>query len=211
MSMSQCTGYTSCVVDGRVTDAKEYLSMCLHAFGVMIKYRDDPITKDLPDSIPMDTYYVNRIDEVKRELEKVKARTDDEWREDLKKSLENEKAKYEEAKKEIQAETERIENMRKQVEAWDCDYPISDVKKFALEQLDMTKPYGVEWYEDTIKELEHAINDEARFQQWKKNRIKSLEDDLKFTIKHADEDRANNKKANEYLSQFKKELEKLGG
>ncbi len=209
MSWSQCTGYTSSVVDGRVTDAKDFLSMCLRAFGVMIQYRDDPLTKDLPDSIPMDTYHVNQIDENKRKLEEVKARTDDEWREELKKSLEKEKAEYEEAKKEIQAEAERIENMRKQIEAWDCDYPITDVKKFALEQLSMTRPYELDWYTDTIEQLEKAFTDETRFNEWKKNVIESAENDLKYTLKHADEDLANNKKANEYLAKFKKELEKL--
>lgn len=207
--MSQCTGYTSGVVDGRVTDAKDFLSMCLHAFGVMIQYRDDPITKDLPDSIPMDAYHVSQIDSNKRKLEEIKARTDDEWREELKKALEKEKAEYEEAKKELQVETERVEAMRKQIEAWECDYPITDVKKFALEQLDMTTPYGLEWYTNNIKELENAIKDETRFNEWKKNVIESAEDDLKYTIKHADEDIANNKKANEYLAKFKKELEKL--
>jgi phage-related tail protein len=208
--MSQCTGYTSSVVDGKVTDAKDFLSMCLHAFGVMIAYRDDPITSEIPDSIPMDTYHVNQIDENKRKLEEVKARTDDEWREELKKSLEKEKAEYEKAKKEIQAEAERIENMRKQIEAWDCDYPITDVKKFALEQLDMTRPAELKWFTDSIEQLEKALTDETRFNEWKKNVIESAENDLKYTIKHADEDIANNKKANEYLAKFKKELEKLG-
>ena len=90
MSLSQCTGYTSGVVDGRVTDAKDYLKMCLHAFGVMIQYRDDPLTKDLPDSIPMDTYHVSRIEDRKRKLEEVKARTDDEWKEELNQFLKGE-------------------------------------------------------------------------------------------------------------------------
>lgn len=210
MSWSQCTGYTSGVVDGRVTDAKDYLKMCLHAFGVMIQYRDDPLTKDLPDSIPMDTYHVSRIDYHKSKLEEVKARTDDEWREELKKSLEKEKAEYEEAKKEIQVEAERIENMRKKIVAWDCDDQLADVKKFALEQLNMTTPYDLDWYTDSIEQLEKALTDETRFNEWKKNVIESAENDLKYTIKHADEDIANNKKANEYLAKFKKELEKLG-
>lgn len=210
MSLSQCTGYTSGVVDGRVTDAKDYLKMCLHAFGVMIQYRDDPLTKDLPDSIPMDTYHVSRIEDRKRKLEEVKARTDDEWKEELKKSLEKEKAEYEEAKKEIQVEAERIENMRKKIVAWDCDDQLADVKKFALEQLNMTTPYDLDWYTDSIEQLEKALTDEIRFNEWKKNVIESAENDLKYTLKHADEDIANNKKANEYLAKFKKELEKLG-
>jgi hypothetical protein len=74
----------------------------------------------------------------------------------------------------------------------------------------MTRPYELDWYTDTIEQLEKAFTDETRFNEWKKNVIESAENDLKYTIKHADEDIANNKKANDYLAKFKKELEKLG-
>lgn len=77
MSYSQCTGYTHGVLEGTVTDAKDYIKMCLHAFGVMIRYRDDPLTADIPDSIPLDSYHVNQIDDKKRKLEEVKARNTD--------------------------------------------------------------------------------------------------------------------------------------
>ena len=210
MSWSQCTGYTSGVVDGKVTDAKDFLSMCLHAFGVMIRYRDDPLTKDLPDSIPLDAYHVSQIDDKKHKIEEVKARTDDEWRDELNKSLEKEKAEYEIAKKEIQVEAERIENMRKKIDAWDCDEQLADVKKFALEQLNMTKPYDLDWCTETIETLEKALTDETQFSEWKQKSIESAESDLMYTIERAEEDKANNKKANEYLAKFKKELEKLG-
>ncbi len=209
MSYSQCTGYTHGVLEGTVTDAKDYLKMCLHAFGVMIKYRDDPLTADLPDSIPLDAYHVSQIDDKKRKLEEVKARTDDEWRAELKKALESEKSSYEIAKKEIQVDTERIENMRKKIVAWDCDDQLADVKKFALEQLNMTKPYDLDWYTETIETLEKALTDETRFNEWKQTSIESAEHDLMYTIERAEEDKANNKKANEYLAKFKKELEKL--
>lgn len=204
------TGYTCDIVNGKINTAEDYLKNCLYAFGVLISYRDSIHGIELPDEIPLDTYHIKQVDVSKKRLEEYKARTDDEWREELKKDLEHEQESYNKTLKENQEMLDRINPIKAKIEAWNCGEKYADVKKFALEQLNMTEPDDTEWYVESIKVYEKALSDEIAFQEWKQRKIEIAQHDLDYEMKYAEEDRQRHKKFNDYLSGFKKEIAALG-
>ena len=208
--MPRMTGYTCDIVNGKIKTAEDYLKNCLYAFGVLISYRDADHGTELPDEIPLDTYHINQIESAKKHLEEYKARTDDEWREALRKDLEREQESYNKAIKENQEMLDRINPIKAKIEAWNCGEKYADVKKFALEQLNMTEPDDTEWYVEGIKAYEKALSDETEFQAWKQRNIEMAQRVLDYEVQHAEEDRQRHQKVNDYLSGFKKEIAALG-
>lgn len=61
------TGYTSFIVDGKVTNAKDFLKLCLRAFGVLVHLSDEPLSPDIPTKIEVDNYHSKKIKELKQE------------------------------------------------------------------------------------------------------------------------------------------------
>lgn len=51
------TGYTAAVVDGTVTDLKEFALQCARGMGALVMMRDDPRDAPVPDSFAADTAY----------------------------------------------------------------------------------------------------------------------------------------------------------
>lgn len=208
--MPRLTGYTCDIVNGKINTAEDYLKNCLYAFGVLISYRDSNHGTELPDEIPLDTYHIKNVDTEKKRLEEYKARTDDEWREELKKNLEHEQESYNKTLKENQEMLDRINPIKAKIEAWNCGEKYADVKKFALEQINMTEADDTQWYVDGIKAYEKALSDETEFQAWKQRQIEMAQRDYEYELQHAEEDRQRHKKFNDYLSGFKKEIAALG-
>ena len=208
--MPRLTGYTCDIVNGKITTAEDFLKSCLYAFGVLIRYRDADHSHELPDEIPLDTYHINAVKHSKKRLEEYKARTDDEWREALKKDLEHEQESYNKTLKENQEMLDRINPIKEKIEAWNCDEKYADVKKFALEQINMTEPDDTQWYVESIKRYEKALSDETAFQEWKQRKIEMAQSDLDYEMTHAEEDRQRHTKFNDFLSGFKKEIAALG-
>ncbi len=208
--MPRLTGYTCDIVNGKIHTAEDYLKNCLYAFGVLFSYRDSDHGIELPDEIPLDTYHIQQVEVAKKRLEEYTARTDNEWREALKKKLEHEQESYNKTIKENQEMLDRINPIKAKIEAWNCEDKYADVKKFALEQLSMTEPDDTKWYVECIQSYEKALSDEAEFQAWKQRNIEIAQRDLDYEMQHAEEDRQRHQEFNDYLSGFKKEIAALG-
>lgn len=66
------TGYTAPVVDGEVTELKEFVWRCARAFGALVYLRDDPLTNERPKSVTgghdSEKYHVENLDKDQSKL-----------------------------------------------------------------------------------------------------------------------------------------------
>lgn len=132
------TGYTVGIEDGEITTGKDFLKLCTRAFGIAMDLRDEPLSVPTPTKFKPNTYYKDRLEKEKAELEKCR-----------KMSFKDAKAKMINAHldrvKMYKSIAERhIENNKKyakvraEVEAWSPPtLEHYNLKKFALEQIDM--------------------------------------------------------------------------
>lgn len=136
------TAYTASVVDGNVTDFKQFALSCARAFGALIEMRDEPMDAPIPDELKADTYYEKRLAESKKRLAEIQVMTDadadalanEEYREILRTHAENLARQTE--------EKVRIGMMLAKVRAWSP--PTEDhagLKSFMIEQLTISMPY----------------------------------------------------------------------
>lgn len=205
----QCTGYTSFIVDNKVSTAEDFLRLCLHNFGIMLAYRDEQPSTEIPDEIPLDDYHAKELAKSRQLLEELKARPDEEWRASIEKELAAEKNARERRDRKDAEASARVESITKAISAWDCSPDFDGIKKFALEQLGMTAPDSTEWSDEKISSLTGALSDPAKFEEYKKMRIKSAEESIDYHTKMHAEALERHKSANEFLSRFKQEISNL--
>jgi len=133
------TGYTSKLCEEDVS-FQEYALSCARAFGALVMMRDDPHDKPISRFEPTD-YHEKAVVEAEAKIKSVEAMSDD----DVLAEQDKENAKYTKLQKESDekkaAARRRLVDMRSKVSDWKP--PTSDhdgLKKFMLEQIDITMP-----------------------------------------------------------------------
>lgn len=130
------TGYTAPVMDGEITEVKDFARTCARAFGAFIHQRDE--RGDAPPRMPEldDSFYVKRLAEAKAELARWQGLSEEakyaEWSEYVREqtvSLHKSMAKSAEKRA-------RYENMLVQVHAIDVPAQLQNFKNFMVEQLE---------------------------------------------------------------------------
>lgn len=205
MSLS-CTSYTSLIQDGRVTTATDFLRCCLHGFGVMSSFRDDPISAELPASIPGEDWHARQIANAEKTLEKYLAMTDGEWCAELHAAISNEEDSVAKYQKECDEFTAKLNAIKEKVESWQCDPKYAEVKKFALEQIKVSMPEPPTWMHEGLANLKNQT-----LEEFKKEHIDGAKRDIEYHKEGLARDEQLNKERNEFLSGFKQDLEKLEG
>ena len=207
--MPRCTGYTAAILDGKVTTATDFLKSCLHNFGVMVRYRDEPVSPEIPDSIPMDDYTERALDRSRKEHARRKNMNDAEWQTEYEQDRERIKNSRERTEREEREFAEKLTKIRCEIENWNCDEQYGNLKRFALEQLDISMPeieYSKKYYQKRLDAL-----DAMTLEEYKADRIRDVEESIEYYEKTLKEEVESNRKSNEFLSGFKTNLEKLGG
>lgn len=141
------TGYTADVVNGKITEAKDYILRCARAFGFLAFMRDEPLDAPIPDEIPKNTFYQKGHEIAKEELKKLEAMTPDDihnaaeeaWR----KGIESDDSVY----KKWSEENARYEAMKQKVLQWNPPEDLLPLKDFAIQQLDISKE-DLSWHTD---------------------------------------------------------------
>lgn len=131
------TGYTAPVMDGEITDVKDFAAACARDFGVFIHQRDDSMSALLkyPES-PDNLYYVRALGSAKAELSRWQHMSEEEkyaeWSEYVK-----EQTLYLHKSRATSAERRaRYENMLIQIHAIDVPSMLQNFKDFMVEQLE---------------------------------------------------------------------------
>lgn len=205
MSLS-CTGYTNFIQNGKVTTATDFLKLCLRNFGILMHLRDESLSPDIPREIQKDDYHVKSLATAKEKLAKYNAMSSKEWEEKLAETLKSEEEHLEAYEKESKDFTDKLNAIKTEVLAWPCGKEYESVKKFALDQIEISMPTKSDWMYNTVKRLK-----EIKPEDYRKECIEGVEREIEYHIKGDAEEAERNRSANEYLTGFWKSLEQLGG
>lgn len=140
------TGYTVFIENKQCNSAKQFLKLCLRNFGVLFKYRDEPLSLDFePDFIDENANSLlikdneNRIEKYKKELEEYDNLSYDDKalkiKEDCLKELNYYIKIYDEGVK-LNA---KYDDFIEAIEDWNCSEDFELIKEFAINQCKISK------------------------------------------------------------------------
>lgn len=157
------TGYTAGIEDGKITTGKDFLKLCTRAFGIAMDLRDEPLSVPTPTKFEPNTYYRDKIDREKTELENAKNISFEDAKAKMIKYHADRVGLYKSMVEDSIKKNEKYAKVRAEVEAWNP--PTKEhynLKRFALEQIDMSiekQEWIDEWLELSNEKLDDS--DEA--------------------------------------------------
>lgn len=212
------TGYTAFIENKQCNSAKQFLKLCLRNFGVLGKYKDEPLSLDFePDFTNENENFLiknneNNLEKYKNELKEFYDLSYDEKLSKIKegclKQLNFYKKLYDEGA-EINA---RYDDFIEAIEDWDCSEDFKQVKEFAINQCKISKEnlnyYGREIIKyqtliDNIETTKYVVQCEIdKYRNAIITKIETCQD----CINRIKEQKASNK---EFYDRFIKELENV--
>ena len=130
------TGYTAPVLDGTITELRDFAYLCAHNFDALISEREKPLTPTLPEHVPVNDYYFNTLTRDEKELDRLTCMSEQEAELEALKSYEDELVRRREMQAKRDADRARYEAMLEKARAWN---PPTDqhfeLRRFMIEQL----------------------------------------------------------------------------
>lgn len=199
-----CTGYTSLIAQGEITTAKDFLKVCLRAFGVLVEMRDEPLSANIPTKIEKDDFYSKKKEEAEKKLKELKSYHPKQWEKMLKKEIKATKETLKKGEKKAEKERMLLDRLTREICGWQCDKEFKEVKNFALEQLGRTR-------EETFLEVWQKLNTLENFtwETFKKQKIEELEKETAYYEKKEQKEKKWQKEKQDFLDKFFLNLKKL--
>lgn len=211
------TGYTQQIIDGTVKTPKEFLHLCLRNFGICVSMRNESfnIQGDYTEYIKkyyQDTIgYLNKaLENAKKEYARISNLSDDDLYEMYVKKFTDNRNYYQKRTDEVKKQNAKYQSFYDAIENWDCSEEFNNIKKFALDQIDISKDDG-DFYKDelTKKMLTKKEFISASKYEYKENLLKNAEQDVNCNQERLDSITKNMNDALAFYERFKKEIEKL--
>ena len=211
------TGYTQPIIDGTVKTPKEFLHLCLRNFGVCISMRDMPLDSQEDYTESIKKYYQKSIDFNTKELEIAKEEyariinlSDDELYMEYVKKFSDNRDYYQKRTDEVKKQNAKYQSFYDAIKNWDCSEEFSNIKNFALDQIDISKE-AEDFYTDALSK--EMLTKEEFISTNKNDYKQELLKNTKWNVNHHQE-RVDTltKNMNDSLAfyeRFKKEIEKL--
>ena len=212
------TGYTQQIIDGTVKTPKEFLHLCLRNFGVCISMRDMPfdaqqvdyteyIKKYYQDLIG---YHNKALENAKAEYERVINLSDDDFYEMYVERFSHNREYYQKRTDEAKKQNAQYQSFYDAIKNWDCSEEFSNIKKFALDQIDISKEdedyYADELSKEMLTKEEFISNDKSKY---KEDLLKHAISDISYHQKELDNEIKTMNNVLAFYERFKKEIEKL--
>ena len=212
------TGYTQQIIDGTVKTPKEFLHLCLRNFGVCISMRDVPFDTPQVDYTEyikkyyQDTmgYHAKALENAKAEYERVINLSDDDFYEMYVERFSHNREYYQERTDKTKKQNAQYQSFYDAIKNWDCSEEFSNIKKFALDQIDISKEaedyYADELSKEMLTKDEFISNGKSKYEE---DLLKNAISNISYHQKELDEI---TKKMNDTLAfyeRFRKEIEKL--
>lgn len=211
------TGYTCFIENGKVKTAKQFLHLCLRAFGVCINMRDDSLevkddyTDDLLKGFQHDIdYHKEQLKNAEKKLSEIKSISEEELCE---KYIKETKERIKDLQRYQTDELNKYGDylrIRESISNWNCNPEFQNIKDFALEQIRISIPSG-SYYEERLAEMDKPTKE--GFQEKKEEYLQKLIDDAQRDVDYhieklekAIKRRDDNLK---FYKEFKEELNKL--
>ena len=211
------TGYTQQIIDGTVKTPKEFLHLCLRNFGVCISMRDMPLDSqvDYTEYIKkyyQDTigYYTKALENAKKEYTRISNLSDDDLYEMYVKKFSDNRNYYQERTDKIKKQNAEYQSFYDAIKNWDCSEEFSNIKKFALNQIDISKEAEDYYVDELSKEMltkEEFIADGKC--EYKEDLLKATESDVEYNQERLDHITKDMNDTLAFYERFKKEIDKL--
>lgn len=215
------TGYTVFIENKQCNSAKQFLKLCLRNFGILCKYRDEPLSLDFgPDFTDENVNSLiknneNKIKKYKNELKEYDDLSYDEKASKIKEGCLKEINFYTKLYDEGVELNARYDDFIEAIEDWNCSEDFNSIKEFAINQCKISKE-NLDYYEreivnyqnllDKIETSEYSV--QCEIEKYRNNiiaRIKSYQDSIN-KIKEQSSKYESNK---EFYDRFIKELENV--
>lgn len=202
------TGYTCFIEDGRVKDAKQFLHLCLNAFGILSRDHGLEVMEDYKPEIIKEykkekKFHKTRLKAAQLKLEKIRHLTDDE----LYQRYQKEKESYMQKIYENQMQSnENYNRIYESIRDWDCDPELYPLKEFALNQIEIShdsvdvKPFVPISKDEFLVKVKEGFLEEL---------IKDAEWDIDYHQKELNRLEENYDSRIAYYEKVKKEFNKL--
>ena len=212
------TGYTQQIIDGTVKTPKEFLHLCLRNFGVCVSMRDVPFNESQVDYTEyikkyyQDTmgYYTKALENAKKEYARISNLSDDDFYEMYVERFSHNRENYQKRLDEIMNHNAQYQSFYDAIKNWDCSEEFSNIKKFALDQIDISKEaedyYADELSKEMLTKEEFISNGKSKYEE---DLLNATESDIKYNQERLDEITKNMNDALAFYERFKKEIEKL--
>jgi hypothetical protein len=203
------TGYTAKIIEGEITDFKDFAKLCIRNFGATIHMRDDSLDSDYtPDEVP--NFYLKNIESSEKKLELIEKKSDEEIINDLNKDILNDIKYYEEKIAKMKIVCKRLNDMYKKAlnfKLLSDDY--LNYKLFLIDQLKTTIEYDcdIEYYEKHLKELNERYKSKKDPNIIRDEIITELRKDIKYYKNTYNEQKTRVKKANDWVQKIFNQLE----
>lgn len=155
------TGYTAYIENGDITTGKDFLTLCCRAFGACIDMKDELLSKTLPEKFEPDSYYKERYDKAKLQLEGIKNLTKEEVIERINSERKDREESITSQIKKQEDTNAKYLKVRNEVKTWIP--PTSEhvsLKKFALEQINMSIRNYSDYYNKELEKIHIEISPE---------------------------------------------------
>lgn len=213
--------YTAFIKDGRITNARDFMKLCLRNFGIMQEHYQDPLSLEsvLEKNFDVETNssyqrYVQFLNYEYESLKKYIHQQEDkesydiaftEFVADIEKSI----ADYKKAIVERTKENEMYENYIEKIQKWNCSPQYENIKKFAIEQC-TNALNDVSFYEREIKMYEEQLaNPKVSFDNHLQTMIEVTRQSIDMYAKSINQCINSLKDRKEFFDGFMNELNKL--
>lgn len=211
------TGYTSFIEDGKVKTAKQFLHLCLRAFGVCINMRDDSLkltddyTEDISKGYQEDiNYHKKQLTSAEKKLSEIQSMTEEELCKKYIKDTSDNVQYYLKAEDKRSQSNKKYLEIRNAIETWDCNPEFQSIKDFALNQIDISMDKS-DYYQKAIEKYGEPTKE--GFQKKKEEYLQKLIKDAQWDVDYHTEElnkAIDRKEKNlKFYKEFKEELNKL--
>ena len=211
------TGYTQQIIDGTVKTPKEFLHLCLRNFGVCVSMRDMPfdsqgdytpyIKKFYQDSMG---YHAKALENAKAEYERVINLSDDDLYEMYVERFSHNREYYQERTDKAQKQNAQYQVFYDAIKNWDCSEEFDSIKKFALDQIDISKEaedyYADELSKEMLTKEEFISNSKSKYEE---DLLEQAKWDIDYHQEQLDDITKRMSNVLAFYERFKKEIEKL--
>lgn len=211
------TGYTAFIENGKVKTAKQFLHLCLRAFGICVRMRDDSLeveddyTPKIIDGYQKDIeYHQKYLDIAKENLKTYQEMSDKDL---CSKYIKDTSEKIKDLQKSITKEFGEYGDylrLQEQIQNWDCDEEFSDIKDFALHQIKISIPDN-SFYEEELAKCGKPTKEgyEESKEEYRKSLIKHAQWEVEYHTNEIDRLLKSKEDTLAFYQRFKDELEKL--
>jgi hypothetical protein len=178
------TGYTSIVVDKPETTFREFALICARAFGALFHLRDEPL--DTPWAVPAtpDDYHLRSMEDLAAKRKQCEEFTDDEVLRQIELVFWHRQKSNAESRARVIAEKRALQAMLKKVKKWTPPTGEHDgLKKFMIEQLEVSMPTTLRYYPKVTKKFKHELSAKA----WRKHELARIDSDMEYHRKSWEE------------------------